>query len=338
MGKRKEFTDDEIKTMLKLYNEKFESTNNIALAFNVDPSVIISRLKNLGIFIPKGSAYSKQYWLDRGLAEDKIEKHIRTLRPVNIEFWLKKGYSENDAILQIEGQKMVSLRGCIARFGEIEGKKIWEEREVKRSEAGKMGSANLEYWIKLGYSEEEAKKMRSQRQSTFSLKKCIQKYGEEEGKKRFTDRQIKWGKSLSSGGKLKIGFSKISQELFYKLLETYKLEDRIKIFFGSHNGEFKLDKNEGGIWLYDFTDTINKKIIEFNGDMYHGNPKKYKYNDTPHPFRKNITAQDMWDNDKEKIMVANANGFEVLTIWDSEYRWGNKQKIINKCKKFLNKK
>jgi hypothetical protein len=31
-------------------------------------------------------------------------------------------------------------------------------------------------------------------------------------------------------------------------------------------------------------------------------------------------------------------GFEVLVIWDSEYRWGNKQEIINKCVAFLNKK
>jgi hypothetical protein len=338
MGKRKEFNKNDIEKILKLYNENFESTNNIALMFSVDPSVIISRLKNLGVIIPKGSAYSKQYWIQRGLNEDKIENHIRTLRPVNIEYWVKNGYTEEEAILQIEGQKMVSLRGCIARFGEEEGKKIWYERETKRSEAGKKGSAGLKYWLDKGYSEDEAKKLRSERQSTFSLEKCIKKYGKEEGKKRFTERQTKWSKSLSSGGNIKIGYSKISQELFYFLLENYSINDRDKIFFGSHNNEFKLEKKDGGLWLYDFTDTINKKIIEFNGDMYHGNPKKYKSNDTPHPFRKNITAQDMWDNDKEKIMVANANGFEVLTIWDSEYRWGNKQKIINKCKKFLNKK
>ena len=137
---------------------------------------------------------------------------------------------------------------------------------------------------------------------------------------------------------MKIGYSKISQELFYKLLETYNITKRDKIYFGSHNGEYKLEKEKGGLWLYDFTDTINKKIIEFNGDMYHGNPRKYKASDTPHPFRKNITAQEMWNNDKEKTRIANVNGFEVLTIWDSEYRWGNKKEIINKCIKFLNNK
>ena len=65
------------------------------------------------------------------------------------------------------------------------------------------------------------------------------------------------------------------------------------------------------------------------------NPKKYKSSDYPHPFRKNITAQEIWDKDKQKIDIAIENGFDVLIIWDSEYRWGNKQEIINKCINFL---
>jgi hypothetical protein len=71
--------------------------------------------------------------------------------------------------------------------------------------------------------------------------------------------------------------------------------------------------------------------------MFHGNPNKYKADDYPHPFRKTITAQEMWDKDKRKLDIAIENGFDVLVIWDSEYRWGNKQEIINKCVDFLNK-
>ncbi len=53
------------------------------------------------------------------------------------------------------------------------------------------------------------------------------------------------------------------------------------------------------------------------------------------PFRKNITAQAIWDKDKHKKILAEQNGFEVLVVWDSEYRC-DKQEIINKCNKFLN--
>lgn len=69
--------------------------------------------------------------------------------------------------------------------------------------------------------------------------------------------------------------------------------------------------------------------------MYHANPKKYKETDTPHPYRKNKTSQEIWESDKIKIKTAEDNGFEILTIWDSEYRWGNKEKVIKKCLKFL---
>lgn len=335
MGKRKEFTDDEIKTMLKLYNEKFESTNNIALRFNVDPSVIVSRLKKLGVNIPKGSAYSKQYWLERGLDENKIEDHIRTLRPVNVEYWLKNGYTEEESILQIEGQKMVSLRGCIARFGEKEGTKKWEERENKRSEIGKKGSANIQYWLNKGYSENEAKIKLSIRQSTFSLEKCIEKYGKEEGLIKFNERQIKWQKTLYKNGKLKSGYSEVSQELFNKLIEKVDVNDINYFLFAKKGGEFVLS-DDNGFYRYDFTDLKNKKIIEYNGDDYHGNPNKYKAEDYPNPFRKDLTAKDIWDKDERKKLIANNKGFEVLVVWDSEYK-KNKQEIIDKCKNFLNK-
>jgi hypothetical protein len=49
---------------------------------------------------------------------------------------------------------------------------------------------------------------------------------------------------------------------------------------------------------------------------------------------KNITAQEIWDRDKHKKLLPKKHGFDVLVIWDSEYRWGNKQVIIDKCLAF----
>lgn len=263
------------------------------------------------------------YKITTDMNEEMINIKIKELSKMCVEYWLKKGYTKEEAIKNIsEFQKSNSLKGIKARLNNPE-------------KYSSVTETQLGYWLKKGYNGEEAIKKLSERQTTFSLKKCIEKYGEENGKKRFTERQVKWSKTLCNGGNLKMGYSKISQELFYKLLENYELNDNNKIFFATHNKEYKLEKEEGGVWLYDFVDTINKKIIEFNGDMYHGNPKKYKADDTPHPFRKNVTAQQMWDKDKRKIDVAIKNGFEVLVIWDSEYRWGDKQIIINKCINFL---
>jgi hypothetical protein len=222
---------------------------------------------------------SKKMLKEKGYSDEDIKRICLT--PTNSEFWVNKGYSENEA------------KDIINKNQTEAAKQVDFEKRLIPS--------NIEYWVNKGYSKEDAKQNVSEHQSTFSLEKCILKYGEEDGKKRFTERQNKWLNSLLTNGNMVIGYSKISQELFYKILETYDINDRDKVYFATHNSEFKLDKYEGGVWLYDFTDTINRKIIEFHGDMYHGNPKKYKSDDYPHPFRKNITAQEMWDKDKIKL-------------------------------------
>lgn len=259
---------------------------------------------------------SKQMLVDKGYSDEEIKRIC--LSPTNIEFWVNKGYSENEA------KEIISKNQTEA------AKQVDFEKRLIPS--------NIEYWINKGFTKEEAKKKVSEHQSTFTLEKCIRKYGEEDGKNRFTDRQNKWLKSLLTNGNMVIGYSKISQELFYEILEKYNIDEKKNIYFATHNGEYKIEKDKGGIWLYDFTDLKNKKIIEYHGDDYHGNPKKYLAEDHPHPFRKNITAQEMWNKDKQKLNHANEKGFEVLVIWDSEYRWGNKQEIIDKCIAFLNNK
>ena len=186
-----------------------------------------------------------------------------------------------------------------------------------------------------GNSESEAKEKLKDRQTTFSLNICIKKYGKKEGINRFNERQNKWNKSLNDGGNLKIGYSKCSQDLFNSIIDSYNSEELKDVMFATKGGEFKIQKGNGGIWRYDFVDLNRKKIIEYNGDMFHGNPKKFLSKDFPNPFNKNITAQEIWDKDELKIKSAKKLGFDVLVIWDSEYRWGNKQKVINRCLDFL---
>jgi len=269
---------------------------------------------------------SKENLKENGFSEIEIKNITST--PTTELYWLNRGYSINDSKIKIsELQKENS-------------NKLIKLKKDNPNNYSSTTSTQLGYWLKKGYSKKESKIKLSERQKTFSKKICIEKYGEEEGLKIFTERQHKWSKSLSTNGNLNIGYSKISQELFNVLLETYVIDKRNDIYFATHNKEYKLNKfeSEGGIWLYDFTDFNNKKIIEFHGDMFHGNPKKYKSTDYPHPFRKEITAQEMWNKDKRKLDVAIKKGFDVLVIWDSEYRWGNKQEIINKCIDFLNNK
>lgn len=195
----------------------------------------------------------------------------------------------------------------------------------------------LDYWLDKGFSEEDAEKKLKERQTTFSLDICIEKYGTKKGTDIYNERQQKWQTSLVENGNLKCGFSKISQELFYDILTNYDYENMKHIYFATKNKEYFICKGKNEFFQYDFVDLENKKIIEYNGDQYHANPKLYEANDHPHPFRKWVTAQEIWDKDKRKELVANEEGFQILTIWDSEYK-KNKQDILDRCLLFLDKK
>ena len=207
---------------------------------------------------------------------------------------------------------------------------------AKSAVKDRLTTVNLEYWIRKGYSEEDAKSMLKDRQTTFNLDKCIKKYGAEEGHKRWIERQSKWQNSLMENGSIKCGYSKISQDLFFEILKTYNYESLEDIFFSTKNREFFISIKNIGFFTYDFTDRKRNKMIEYNGDLYHANPKIFGPNEFPHPYLKENgpSSQEIWNRDKLKIEIANSKGFDVLTVWDSEYR-SDKQKVIKKCLDFL---
>ena len=77
---------------------------------------------------------------------------------------------------------------------------------------------------------------------------------------------------------------------------------------------------------------MNNKLIEFNGDYWHANPLFYG----PMSFikAKNKKAKDIWEYDNIKINTAKYQGYDVLVIWENEYKT-NKEETINKCIDFL---
>lgn len=76
-------------------------------------------------------------------------------------------------------------------------------------------------------------------------------------------------------------------------------------------------------------------IIEYNGDVFHGNPKLFKDTDQCHPFKKD-TAKDLYLKTLLKEQQLKRIGYKVLTIWENDYKT-NKDKTINKAIKIINK-
>ncbi len=75
-------------------------------------------------------------------------------------------------------------------------------------------------------------------------------------------------------------------------------------------------------------------IIEYNGDYWHCNPKKYEsdyYNQ-----KKGMTAQQIWNQDKMKVDLINEYGYNLEVIWESDLKHNN-QKLLEILKNYDSK-
>lgn len=59
-------------------------------------------------------------------------------------------------------------------------------------------------------------------------------------------------------------------------------------------------------------------LIEYNGDYWHCNPKKYEAN--YYNKKKNKTAKEIWEYDKNKLYLAKKYGYNCIVIWETDYK------------------
>jgi hypothetical protein len=209
-------------------------------------------------------------------------------------------------------------------------------RNVKENEPWRKGNNNIGYFIHKGYSEEEARVLLKERQTTFSLEKCIQKHGEEKGTEIWQARQEKWQCTLNSkpieererinkAKTFKRGFSQISQKLFWDLYGEVK-QDFLDIRFAQlHKGknddsgknhEHVIFFDDNSCALADFFVSDSNKIIEFDGDYWHGEERGNQ------------------QRDKERDDKLIEAGYQVLHIKERDYKT-DPSIVIKECKEFL---
>jgi len=213
------------------------------------------------------------------------EKERKERSPFSKEFYEKKGLSE---------QQRLEFINNVAK--------------------NRTYTTTLEYYINKGFSEDEAKIILKDRQNTFSLEKCIKKYGNEEGFKKWKERQEKWLNNYTYNN-----YSIVSQQLFNELYEIIK-NDFSQIYYATkekngQNNEIRLKLKER-IILPDFFIAEKGKIIEFDGIYWHKkNPENKKRE---------------YERDKSIIN----SGFKVLHIREDEY-CKNPKETIQKCINFI---
>jgi very-short-patch-repair endonuclease len=145
-----------------------------------------------------------------------------------------------------------------------------------------------------------------------SLEWFIRKYGDEIGKTKYSDYVTKKMITLSE---LKANkFSKISQELFWKVYEG--LKNKENIYFHDLNSEFVMKipikyNHKNTVMMFDFKQ--NKKIIEYNGKYWHSKEK-----------------------DTIRYDILRDIGYDIFVVTSDDYNRNNKNnEIIKNCINFL---
>lgn len=107
-------------------------------------------------------------------------------------------------------------------------------------------------------------------------------------------------------------YSKISIQWLNQIMK----ENGIFIQHAENEGEFFIP---GTKFRADGFCKETNTIYEFHGDAYHGNLNRYKPDEKCHPFNKSITAKELNDKTIEKEKFIKALGFNLITIWESDY-------------------
>ena len=139
------------------------------------------------VYDKEKSPMNINHWINKGFSKEDAEFKIKSQRKQNIEYWINKGYSkELSEIKRKEYQSIAALS-----FKTMIRNNPNDYNDIRPNQ--------VNYWIKKGYSKEDSLKKVSEIQSTFSKEKCIEKYGYIEGIKIWQDRQVRWINSLENG-------------------------------------------------------------------------------------------------------------------------------------------
>ena len=223
-------------------------------------------------------------------AVDELTRKSRS--PFSIEYYKKKGISEDDAKRMISE---LATNMCKNR----------------------ITNTDLAYWIdKAGGNIEEGERLYRDRQHTFSLEKCIKRYGEEKGFEVWKARQEKWIKNYR-----KRSYSMVSQKLFWDIQDLLNLSVD-ELYFATFDKGVQTETNlEARLYLDKkliLPDLLYKdKIIEFDGVYYHRNTPENK------------------SRELIRDTILTSNGYKVLHVSEKEYR-DDPTSVIEKCVKFLN--
>lgn len=336
--------------------EKFIIENNIYKYF-----------KNLSYFNDKFISDLISEYNEIGIKEFKnvfLRKIINDKNRFSNNFWLIRGYDEKESTDIIHKMQKSNSKLSVNKLKKLkyEDEKEWAKKKNTR----------IEFWIeKCDGDIDEAIKLYSERQKTFTLKKCIKKYGKVKGEKKFNDRQKRWIKSIYSnlsseeinkfhksraitlekcverhgkekGTKIYKDYILkhnsvshiVSSKWSYNIIKKLEKKFNLDGYYKSENNKEYFLRSKENIYFYDYCVPKYNFIIEFNGEHIHPNKEKLNENEW-NKWKQawtNKSADECYNYDNQKNNLATENDYELLIVWYSD------KKVFNKCVNFINKK
>lgn len=161
-------------TVMEILN--FINENKLINNLKLVPQHILSKIEEI-----VSSNNNTSMYLFKRTIKRLFASNLKT-----IQYWIDRGYSLTEAKVNIsDHQKQQSA-------------KLVKKRRENLNFSKECSCKSVDFWLKKGFSKEEAVQKISESQKTFSLEKCISKYGQEEGFKKWEERQKKWIQTLYS--------------------------------------------------------------------------------------------------------------------------------------------
>jgi G:T-mismatch repair DNA endonuclease (very short patch repair protein) len=243
----------------------------------------------------------------------------------SLEYFQTK-YGNEEGLLKynhVNNKRAVSLQNQINKYGLEEGTRRFNEYVEKQRYAG----CSLEYFQTKYGNEEGLNRYKTVNQlKKFTLQNQINKYGLEEGTKRFNE-------IILSRNKIKYASSILATKIINLILSH--LPENIAANAKCLQTEFFIHRNNK-LYFYDLTFPKYKKIIEINGDYWHANPILYHHDDIINFPNKIKNASDVWEYDFNKMKHVIDYGFDIKYIWEYDFNKNTNQTINEVVKWILN--
>jgi len=251
-------------------------------------------------------------------------------KKININYWVVRGYTKEAAEKAVI-QEQTSRSNRQDEQTQNKKRKTWYSNNHRQDRG-------YQFYVDVGLTHDEATAKMKGRNIKWlkSMKEAIKKDPTINKRKGRTRLELENECGVAEAHKIIssrlcgfIGVSKIQLEFVNDVIKFCGLEQRDCYF---NENEWFLNGVDQ-FYYYDFK--IGRKIVEFNGDFWHMNPTLYTENCINKVTKKQ--AKDVWVEDDKKKELAIDKGYDIMTVWESDYKHAPKD-VLNKVRNFLTNK